>query len=154
MHEVLDYSWQYLPPMTPNAITRVQATQIMEAAKPQVALDTQHVLHAGLYSRTIRMPPSVRITGALIKIATLVVVQGDCWVWLGDKSRRLTGYHVLPASAGRKQAFWSVKETHITMIFPTDAKDVESAERQFTDEAHLLASRLDGTPNEVIITGE
>lgn len=143
-----------IPAMSPEAIDKVRAVQIEEAMLPQVALEMQHVLHAGLYARTMRMPPSVRITGALIKIATLVVVQGDCWVWLGDKSRRLTGYNVLPASAGRKQAFWSVSETFITMIFPTDARDVEGAERQFTDEFALLASRREDTPNEIIITGE
>lgn len=140
--------------MTDQAIAGVRALQGQEAAKPQVALEMQHVLHAGLYSRTLRLPPSVKMTGALIKIATLVIVQGDCWVWLGDKSRRLTGYNVLPASAGRMQAFWSVAETFITMIFPTDARDVETAERQFTDEAEALASRRSDTPNEVIITGE
>lgn len=143
-----------VPTMTAEAIDKVRALQIADGAKPQVALETQHVLHAGLYSRTIHLPGSVRITGALIKVATLLIVQGDCWVWLGDKTRRLTGYHVLPASAGRKQAFWSIDETFITMVFPTDARDVESAERQFSDEAEALASRRGDTPNQIVVTGE
>ena len=130
-----------VPAMTEAEIDNVRAVQTEDAALPQVALETQHLLHAGLYLRTIRMPAGVRITGALVRIATAVIVQGDCWVWLGDRSRHLTGYNVLPASAGRKQAFWSVEETFITMVFATMATTVEEAENEFTSEAHLLQTR-------------
>lgn len=150
----LSLSTARVPAMTKAAMAKVRGVGIEDSALPQIALEMQHVLHAGLYARTLRLPPAVRMTGVLIKIATLVIVQGDCWVWLGDKSRHLTGYNVLPASAGRMQAFWSVEETFITMVFPTDAKDVESAERQFTDEAGNLASRRSDTPNQIIVTGE
>lgn len=143
-----------LPAMSEQAIERVRQATEAELQRPQIDLDTQHVLHAGMYARTIRLPAGVQITGALIKIATVVIVQGDVIVWFGHGSRQLTGYNVLPASAGRKQAFLSLSETFITMIFPTDARDVESAERQFTDEADLLASRREGVPNQVVITGE
>lgn len=143
-----------LPAMTAEAIDRVRAVENVAFHEPQIALDTQHVLHAGMYSRTIRLPAGAMITGALIKIATLVIVQGDCIVWLGDGSRQLVGYNVLPASAGRKQAFAALSETFITMVFPTDARDVESAERHFTEEFELLASRRPDTPNQIIITGE
>ena len=140
--------------MDETAIRKVRALQQNDAALPQIALDTHHVLHAGLYARTVRLPPGVRLTGALIKIATLVIVQGDTFVWLGAESRRLTGYAVLPASAGREQAFVSVAETFITMIFPTRARTVEEAEREFTDDHELLASRHQDAHNEIIITGE
>lgn len=143
-----------VPAMTDWQIDEVANLERYRAGMEQISLDTQHVLHAGLYSRTIRLPAGTMITGALIKIATLIIVQGDAFVWLGDRSRRLTGYNVLPASAGRKQAFVSMDETFITMVFPTVAKDVESAERQFTDEVDLLASRRSDTPNEIIVTGE
>lgn len=143
-----------LPAMSSAALGKVRALECEAAKRPQIPLDTQHVLHAGLYARTIRMPAGTMITGALVKIATLVIVQGSALVWLGDTCRRLDGYNVLPASAGRKQAFVSIGETFITMIFPTEARDVESAERQFTDEFDLLASRRCDTPNLTIITGE
>lgn len=143
-----------LPAMTSVAIDMVRALEEREASKPQIALDTQHVLHAGIYSRTIRMPAGTMITGALIKIATQVIVQGDAIVWLGDKERALAGYNVLPASAGRKQAFVAISETFITMFFPSQAKTVEEAEREFTDEADRLASRRDAGHNQIVITGE
>lgn len=143
-----------LPPMNEADIGRIRALQAIEAHQPQVALDTDHVLHAGLYSRTIRLPDGVMLTGALIKIATLVIVDGDVIVWMGENSARLCGHNVLPASAGRKQAFYALTESFLTMIFPTSARSVEEAERQFTDEAAMLASRRAETPNTIVITGE
>ncbi len=143
-----------LPAMDADALDKVRALQAEAALQPQIPLDTSHVLHAGMYARTIRMPPNTLITGALIKIATLVIVQGVALVWLGDECRRLEGYTVLPASAGRKQAFVALEETHITMLFPTAARTVEDAEREFTDDHERLASRRGDTPNLTVITGE
>jgi hypothetical protein len=64
------------------------------------------------------------------------------------------GYAVLPASAGRKQAFVAQADTRLTMVFPTSAKTVEQAEREFTDEIYLLGSRHGAAANHVVITGE
>ena len=101
--------------------------------------------------QTCFLPAGIVMTGALIKIATTLVIHGDCFVWFGGgKSQRITGYAVLPAQAGRKQAFRAVSDTHITMMFPTQAKTVPEAEREFTDEADRLAPGVATT----IITGE
>ena len=143
-----------LPAMSEATLSRVRELEDKALALPQVLTETHHVLHAGLYARTILLPAGTMITGALIKIATLVIVEGDVLVWLGDITKRLKGYNILPASAGRKQAFFSLDDSHITMIFPTDAGDVESAEIEFTDEHHLLASRREDARNLTIITGE
>jgi hypothetical protein len=72
---------------------------------------------------------------------------------MGEEVRRVTGYQVVPAAAGRKQAFRAVADTHITMVFPTNARTVDEAEREFSDEFERLASRKDGAVNEAIITG-
>lgn len=143
-----------LPAMSDEAIHSVRLLQIAEAELPQVPLDTQHVLHAGLYARTLRLPDGVEMTAALIKRPTLVIVVGDALVWLGAETHRLSGHSVLPASAGRKQVFFALTETFITMIFPTDAKTVAEAEAQFTSESDMLASRRSGARNDVVITGE
>lgn len=143
-----------LPAMSDEAIHSVHRLQSAEAELPQVPLDTQHVLHAGLYARTLRLPDGVEMTAALIKRPTLVIVVGDALVWLGAETHRLSGHNVLPASAGRKQVFFALTETFITMVFPTDAKTVEEAEAQFTDEASLLASRREDAHNTTVITGE
>jgi len=139
--------------MSPGSIDQVRRLESAALALPQVPIETTHVLHAGLYARTVRVPAGVLLTGALIKIATLVIIEGDVLVHLDEGSLRLRGHHVLPAAAGRKQAFIAMAETHITMIFPTAARSVTEAEQEFTDEAETLASRRDGAINRIIITG-
>lgn len=142
-----------IPTMGRTAIAEVRRLEAAVLLEPQTPIVTEHVLHAGLYARTIAVPAGVVITGALVKIATLLIVQGDVDVYLGDEVRSLSGYNVVPASAGRKQAFAAIGNVDMTMIFPTDAETVDEAERQFTDELELLASRRDGD-NVTLITGE
>lgn len=119
---------------------------------PQVPVCTDHVLHAGQYTRTLFMPQGMVITGALVKIPTTLIVQGDALVSVGDEPRRLKGYAVLAAAAHRKQAFVALEDTHLTMTFPTKARTVEEAEREFTDDADRLASRLPEAINTFTIT--
>jgi hypothetical protein len=140
--------------MSPAAIDQVRRLEDAALQLPQVAIETGHVLHAGLYARTIRIPAGVLLTGALIRIATLLVVEGDVVVFVDGEPLELTGYHVLPAAAGRKQALLARADTHLTMIFATRATSVAEAEAEFTDEADRLASRRQGRRNVVIITGE
>ncbi len=87
------------------------------------------------------MPAGMAFTSVLIKIPTLLVVNGECWVLSGDKWGHINGYAVLPASAHRIQAYVTIEKTEITMIFPSNAKTVEEAEAEFTDESADLLSR-------------
>ena len=143
-----------IPAMSEAAIDKVRRLESLALETPQIAIDTQHVIHAGMYARTVYVPAGVMITGALIKIATLLVVHGDADVYVDGESIRLEGYNVLPASAGRKQAFVALTDLHLTMIFPSRAKNVADAELQFTDECDRLSSRRDVDSNRTIITGE
>ena len=147
-----DYS---ISPMSPDAIARVSAIEQTMLTLPQVEIRTQHVLHAGMYARTIMIPAGVVLTGALVKRPTLLVVSGDVLVSRGDTDAvRITGTAVIPASAGRKQAFIAEADTTVTMIFPTQATTVEQAEAEFTDDTEVLMSRRDPHLNTIIITGE
>lgn len=101
----------------------------------------EHHLHAGMYARTCRLAPNQVITSVLIKIPTLLIVNGDCIVLAGGQWHELTGYNVLPANSRRKQIYVTRGTTEITMIFPTEAKTIEEAEAEFTDEADNLLSR-------------
>ncbi len=143
-----------IAPMSPADLQRVLDWTVAALEKPQVPIAMEHTLHAGLYARTCRLPKGTAITGALIKIPTLLVVHGDAWVYIGnDVVVRLTGYNTIPASAGRRQAFMALEETEITMMFPSSATTVEEAEREFTDEFEFLASHRDDL-NTTTITGE
>ena len=83
----------------------------------------------------------------------MVITVGSASVLVGKEWMDVEGYRVLPASANRKQAFRSRGAFIITMLFPTDAKTVEEAEREFTDEFELLLSHRQDL-NTVTITGE
>ena len=134
---------QVVPAMDARAIDRVRALEAAATALPQVEIRTFHAFHAGLYARTIFVPAGVAITGALIKIPTLVTVSGHALLYVGEgeKPREITVYNVMSAEAGRKQVFVAVGDIAITMSFATSATTVEQAEAEFTDEAHLLLSR-------------
>ena len=140
--------------MTPAQVGAVRRLESAVRKLPQVEIDTQHVIHAGTYSRTIRIAAGVLLTGAEIKRSTLLVFHGRALVTMGDETVELAGYHVIPAMPGRKQAFLALDDCDLTMIFATGAGSIEEAESEFTDEPHLLMSRQPGARNSVTITGE
>lgn len=144
-----------IKPMAPDAIARVANLEKMILGLPQVKIHTHHVIHAGMYARTIVIPAGVVLTGALVKRPTLLMVIGDVLVSRGDEEGvRITGSAVIPASAGRKQVFIAHADTTVTMVFPTQATTIEQAESEFTDDTDMLMSRRDPETNNVIITGE
>lgn len=144
-----------VPAMDAPSVERVRELEKELQKHEQGSYFTNHVLHAGMYARTLVTPPFTVITGALIKIPTMLITHGEITAYVGNGSVRLHGYNVLPASAGRRQAVYSHDtDAYYTMIFPTTAKTVEDAERYFTDEYSLLASHKDEKMNYTIITGE
>lgn len=143
-----------IPAMSDTSIASVRDLESAILEHEQVPVVTQHIIHAGVYMRTIAMPPGSLLAGALIKIGTSLIISGDVTIYTEGGPRRFTGYHVLPASAGRKQAILAHDYTDMTMLFGTDATTVEEAEEQFTDELSILASRKDDNANIILVTGE
>jgi hypothetical protein len=143
-----------LPAMSAAAVDKVRQLEAAQWNAPHAPLKTHHVLHGGVYARTIWLPAGAVITGALIKVPTTLTISGDVTVFIGDETIKLAGYNVIPASARRKQAFVAHTDAHMTMSFATSARTVQEAEREFTDEAHLLLSRRQPEHDVVIITGE
>lgn len=150
----LTTSQNHIRAMTPQAVDKVRELETRLLADSQVLIPTDHILHAGMYARTIVVPAGVALTGALLKIATLLIISGDMILYVDGAPHRLTGYNVFAGSAHRKQAGLAVTDTAVTMIFKTDVKTVAEAEEEFTDEAHMLWSRIDGAINNIIFTGE
>ncbi len=131
-----------LPAMTQDQINKVEVLEhFSRALCEQEEIPTEHLIHGGMYSRTIHMPAGTVLTGALLKVPTVLVVAGDCAVFIGEETIELRGYSVLPGSAGRKQAFLAHTDVSMTMLFPTQAKTVAQAEQEFTDEYELLLSK-------------
>lgn len=148
--------------VTENRIISMQQADIDKVGRladvclrmPQVNIETSHLFHAGMYARTIMIPEGTTLTGALIKIATLLIVSGEVLVYTGDDTVGLRGYNVLAASKNRKQAFYALTDTWMTMMFPSDVSTVADAEMEFTSEPELLMSRKFGKNDKIIITGE
>ena len=142
-----------IPSMSPQAIERViRLEDHLLATQEQLPILTEHSLHAGLYARTLRLFPDAVITGALIKIPTLLITSGHCYVWLDGLVQENHGHVLMRAAAVRKTAFRAITDTSLTMCFATAAKTVEEAEAEFTDEASCLMSRHPGAIN--IVNGE
>ena len=135
------FAMNEIAPMSEIALVKVRILEEGALKLPQIPIVTSHVLHGGIYARTIMIPAGVLLTGALIKIATVLIVSGDVLVYIGGKTIELNGYNVSPAAANRKQAFVAKTDTHLTMLFPTDATSVEDAEKEFTDEVDMLITR-------------
>mgnify|MGYP003629137637 CR=1 FL=1 len=140
--------------MSEEGIDQVRQLEaaMLESAQPDIM--TKHVIHGGVYCRTMNMPAGCLVTGSLIKIATTLIISGHVTVYVGGETVDFIGYNVTPAGAGRKIAVLVRIESDLTMLFPTSAKSVEEAEAEFTDEVDLLGSRRVADNNSIIITGE
>lgn len=137
----MNHVTSHIGAMSADAIAAVCRLQAEAENLPQVEIETRHSLHAGMYARTIMVPAGVLAVGVFIKIATLLIISGRGAVYIDGAAREVDGYHVIEGDAGRKQAWLSFDDTHITMIFPSAAASVEEAEAEFTDEADRLLTR-------------
>ena len=143
-----------IPPMSDEAVANMRQLEDVALTCPQLPITTQHILHGGMYARTVLVPKGAMLTGALIEVPTMLIVNGHAEVFIGEQSIVVEGYHCFAAATGRKQAFIAIEDTNLTMLFPTCAKTVEEAEEWFTDEAHMLLSRKADAHNIITITGE
>ena len=142
-----------IPAMRERDVDLVRRLEGTALDKPQVLAPTKHLIHGGIYCRTMFAPAGVLITGALIKINTTVAISGDVTFYVGGKSIDFSGYNVIPAYAGRKQAVLVHTDSYITMLFQTTATSVEEAEKEFTDEYELLGSHKVEELNTTLVTG-
>lgn len=145
-----------------NAIAAMNDTQIDIAYKAeefikefeQVDIETNHIIHGGMYSRTILLRRGVTLSGALIKIPTLLILSGDIHIYIGDDVKHFIGYNIIPASKNRKQIMTANTDTYVTMVFATDSGTIDDVEKEFTDEWESLISSKDGSLNTITITKE
>jgi len=140
--------------MSVSAIAKVNALIEVVKDMPQELIHTHHVIHGGMYARTVLIKAGCVAAGSLMKVPTILVINGDVTVFGDGDSFRLTGFHVLPASAHRKQAVFANEDTAVTMLFTTKVKTIAEAEDEFTDEADQLMSRKAEAENFINITGE
>lgn len=141
-----------IPAMSDEAIAKAREFEEILKQAPQLTFETEHVIHAGMYARTMMLPAGHALVGALLKVPTILVVHGDCIGYIGGEIVHLSGHCVFAASAKRKQVFVAKTDTWLTMLLTTNLTDVYDIEEYFTDEADALASRKDCNANSIIIT--
>lgn len=131
-----------LPPCSSDDLALVMALrERIDAELEPCEFPTENFFHAGVYVRTCLVPKDTVLAGAVIKIPTVVIVSGHCYVQAGKDTRELKGYVVLKGAAGRAQVFRAIEDTFITMLFASDADSIERAEEEFTDEFENLLTR-------------
>lgn len=108
---------------------------------PQVKLETNSMLHAGMCARTIIIPAGLVCTGALVEVESIAIMHGDITMITDDGPKRFTGWHVFAAGSGIKRVGVTHQDTYWTTVFKSDASTVEQAEDQFTSESELLQTR-------------
>ena len=123
-----------VPACTSDMLKATQALQALLETLPQVYLEPEESLHAGLYVRTVRVPKGTLLTGALIKIPTVLIVAGSMKMTVGDQIEQVDGYRIFEGNAGRKTVFEALEDSVITMCFATNAPDFESALAECVDE--------------------
>lgn len=133
-----------------QTLTRLRDLDAEMLALAQTEIPIDHLIHGGMYARTAHVEADTMVSGVVLSRATVLVLHGDVTVFTGTDAVRLTGFHVLPGSAGRKQLFHTHAETHMTMVLPSDAQSVDEAEHRFTSEPELLMK----SAGRVTITGE
>ena len=131
-----------LSPSSSEAIARLESLgNELEKSFPPADIRTEHHIHAGVYSRTIYVPAGVAVVGLTVKVPTQLIACGHFRLTDGDKTVEICGLHVLDGAAGRRAAVYAISDSAFTMLFATDAKTVEEAENEFTEEPERLLTR-------------
>lgn len=115
---------------------------------------TEHMVHGGIYTRTVRFPPKTLIAAARFIAPTTLIIKGTCDIWSDGDVARVEGYTVIKGSAGRKIALVTVTDVEASMMFRTDLTDVAEIQKQFTDEYMMLAPLENADEHVVLVTGE
>lgn len=139
-----------IPATSPETVGKVRLLEDKIRDHEQIEFTTEHVFHAGMYVRTVRIPAGVMFTSVLIKCPTVLILNGTCDVLVGDMGVRLEGYNVIACAAGRKTVYLTRAAVELTMMFASNAKTVEEAEAEFTDEAEMLLSQTN--ENDIVMT--
>ena len=154
MNSSLQTTTRGLQPASKETLKKLGIVHALLIKAADVHITTHHILHGGMYTRTIHLEAAVVMMGSLIKCPTILIINGATLMLNGDEGTELEGYNVIPGSAGRKQLFVTREQVEMTMIFATQAKTLAEAENEVFAEADDLMSRKDGSGDTLIITRE
>ena len=129
--------------LIPSDKDKVLAFEQMLLQEQQVHFHAEHLIHGGMYARTVLIPAGIAATGAELNVDTISILFGDITVSTDDGVQRLTGWHVLPASSGTKRVGVVHADTYWTTVMVNPASTVPEAEAFMTnDHQRLLTNRV------------
>lgn len=131
-----------LPPCTPDDLAKVmKLRRLIDERTIPCEFPTEAFFHAGCYVRTCKVPRDTLLAGAVIKVPTVLVVCGHCYVTTGSNVQEIDGFAVLRGAPGRSQVFRALEDTYLTMVYASKAESLDAAEEEFTDEFEELLTR-------------
>ena len=136
---VIEETFSKMP--SPDVVSKLEAI-ILDG--PQVDLETCHLIHEGVCSRTVFIKAGTVVTGAKTNLPNICIVSGDITATTDEGLKRFTGYHVLKANAGFKRAVLAHSDTYWTTIWKSELTDICELEDEMTDESSMLQTRRDG----------
>ena len=123
------------------SIKAVQALTAHLLKFPQIDAQTTHLIHGGMYARTIFIPAGSVLTGATTNLNNICIVSGDITVTTDKGMKRLIGYTLIPANSGYKRAGFAHADTYWTTLFATELTDVREIEDVITDDSDQIQTR-------------
>jgi hypothetical protein len=123
---------------TRETIERLEAAMLQ---MPQVHVEIKHYLSGQIYARHADIPEGMTVTGCVHRKDHICVLDGDVTVWTDQGMKRLTGYHVLPSSAGTKRAVYTHAQTRWTTLIHTEMTTLEDIEADMVEKPEALLSR-------------
>lgn len=96
----------------------------------EAPLDLAHTFLPGIYIRTLVVPKGATVTGLVHLHAHASFVVGDISVTTKDGEQRLTGAHMVFATAGTKRAVYAHETTIWRTVHPnpTEERDIAKLE--------------------------
>lgn len=113
--------------MLPATTAQIRVLEANLLAMPQADIITSHSFSAGVYERTIKIPPKTLLTGAVHKTPYRVRLErGSIAVNIGSEVKILTAPFSFDASAGEKRVGLTLDEVVWTDIYdnPDNCRDL------------------------------
>jgi hypothetical protein len=128
-------------------IDQVRALEAMMLEQPQLVLAPMVLTHGQVSARAVLIPAGMLLTGCETNLDNVCIVMGDITVTTDDGPRRLTGFHMLPATRGTKRVGQAHADTWWVTVHHTTLTNQRDIEDEMTDE--VLQTRRFALTSEV-----
>lgn len=106
--------------------------QLLQTAEPYEP-EITHYFSEGICIREMRVKAGALIIGASHKTDHLTIVShGTMQIRIGDESKLVQAPYTFEALAGSRKIGFAYTECVVSNIIPTDSRDIEEIEREFT----------------------